>query len=74
MKNCIQLFQDPFISSFKYDSSMGSVKDSEDGKSICVGEGQDTDEDITSEDFEFHDKQIAKFWALLNERKSKNHK
>ena len=39
---------------FKDDSSMGSAKDSEDGKSICAGERQDLDEDITSKDFEFH--------------------
>ena len=29
------------------------------------GEGQDPDEDITSEDFEFHDEQITEFWASL---------
>ena len=39
MKNCMQFFKDQFISSFKDDSSMGSTKYSEEGKSICAGEG-----------------------------------
>ena len=50
---------------------MGSAKDSREGKSICVGEEQNH-EDITSENFEFHDKQMAKFCALSNEGKCKN--
>ena len=70
MKKCMQFFKDH--SSFKYDSSMGSTKDSEEGKSICVGEGKDLDEDITSE--EFHDEQMAEFWASLNEEKNKRNK
>ena len=72
MKKFMQFFKDQFISSFKYDSSMGSTKDSEEGKSICVGEGKDLDEDITSE--EFHDEQMAEFWASLNEGNVKNRK
>ena len=55
MKQCMQNFKDQFISSFKDDSSMDSAKDSEEGKTICVGEGQNPDEDITFEDFEFYD-------------------
>ena len=39
MKKCMQFFKDQFISSFKDDSSMGSTKYSEEGKSICAGEG-----------------------------------
>ena len=74
MKKCMQFFKDQFISSFKDDSSMGSAKDSEEGKSICAGEGQDPDEDFSFEDFELHDEQMAEFWASLNERKSKNNK
>ena len=45
---------------------MGSAKDSEEGKSVCAGERQDPDEDITFEDFEFHDEQMTEFWASLN--------
>ena len=74
MKKCMQFFKDQFISSFKDDSFMGSAKDSEEGKSIYAGEGQYPDEDITSEDFEFHDEQMAKFWVSLNEGKGKNRK
>ena len=47
------VFKDQFISSFKNDSFMGFAKDSVDDKSICAEEGQDSDENITSKDFEF---------------------
>ena len=74
MKRSMQFFKYQFISYFKDDSSMGSDKDSEEDKSICVGEWQDPNEDITSKDFEFHNEQMTEFWASLNEGNDKTRK
>ena len=67
MSKCMEYFQNQFLSSFqKEDSSMGN--DSEDNE-ILAGEGQDPEDDISLEDMESQDGQLAKFMASLEKMK-----
>ncbi|GFY91164.1 hypothetical protein Acr_07g0013600 [Actinidia rufa] len=68
MSKCLEYFQNQFLSSFqKEDSSMGN--DSEDNE-VLAGEGQEPeDEDISLEDMESQDGQLAKFMASLENLK-----
>ena len=67
MRRCMKYFKDQFQHSFgKDDSSMGSVKDSEDD--LLADESQDPDEDINSDNMD-EEQQLAEFWVSLNEDK-----
>ncbi|GFZ04947.1 hypothetical protein Acr_17g0005190 [Actinidia rufa] len=71
MSKCLEYFQNQFSSSFqREDSSMGN--DSEDNE-VLAGEGQEPeDEDISLEDMESQDGQLAKFMASLEKLKKNN--
>ena len=69
MSKCMEYFQTQFLSSLnKDDSSMGSIKDSD--NEVLAGEGQEMDDkEIFFDDMKAQEGQLAKFMASFENLK-----